>query len=32
MRSATNVSQQIRRKRDVEKSVPKPLAAWVKLS
>jgi REP element-mobilizing transposase RayT len=32
MRSATNVSQQIRRKRDVEKSVPKPLAAWAKLS
>jgi len=32
MRSATNVSQQIRRKPEAQKSLPKPLKAWIKLS
>jgi len=32
MRSAANVSQQILRKTEVEKSVSKPLKAWIILS
>ena len=32
MRSATNVSQQIGRKRDMEREVPKPLKEWIKQS
>ena len=32
MRSATNVSQQIRRSRNLEKNLPKPLKAWTTLS
>jgi hypothetical protein len=32
MRSAANVSQHIRRNRDLAKDLPKPLKTWAKMS